>query len=263
MVHIDKEMKAGITGHVSNPIEDFLREYEELADDCCLTSQQKVETIICYIPVALQDLWKLLEGYAARDWVDFKMMLEDTYDGPSACSRYSTQKLHDFVRHSAKMQMNEEEEVLQYYRQFLGLSNPLKRIGRLTDEECNKAFWLGFHPQHCAEMYARLIAKYPDQPFDICFDYLDIYKVARATFSGNNLLDSELDEHCDELRSLEGRHLEHAQERWPDQEEHNVRRVDPNHCPHNRRRHLSPIDFTPQDAQHQHSPLPEAKTKVT
>ena len=43
-------------------------------------------------------------------------------------------------------------------------------------------------------MFARLTAKHPDQPSAIYFDYLDVCRVARATFSGNHLLDLELDE---------------------------------------------------------------------
>jgi hypothetical protein len=41
-------------------------------------------TIIRYIPLALRDLWKSLDGYLAHDWTDFRRTLEDIYDGPSA-----------------------------------------------------------------------------------------------------------------------------------------------------------------------------------
>jgi hypothetical protein len=77
-----------------------------------------------------------------------------------------------------------EEDVLHYYHQFLVLSKPLSDSQRLTTSERNKVFWHGFHSRDHAEMYARLIAKHPDQLSGIYFDYLDIYKVARATFSG-------------------------------------------------------------------------------
>ena len=43
-------------------------------------------------------------------------------------------------------------------------------------------------------MYARLIAKHPDQPSGVHFNYLDVYRVARATFSGNHLLDLKLED---------------------------------------------------------------------
>jgi len=150
------------SGQVDDPIEDFLREYEELADSYGLTSQQKIETVIWYIPVTLRDLWKSLDGYAAHDWIDFRLALEDIYNGTSAHSRHSKQKLYNFTRYSSKTRMNEKEDVLQFYRQFLIFSKPLKDAWRLTNEECNKMFWLGFHPQDRAEMFARLIAKHPD-----------------------------------------------------------------------------------------------------
>ena len=71
----------------------------------------RVETIIRYIPVTFRDLWKSLDSYAAHDWIDFRLALEDTYDSTSAHSRHSKQKLYDFARYSSKSR-NEEEDML-------------------------------------------------------------------------------------------------------------------------------------------------------
>ncbi|KAI0267962.1 hypothetical protein BGY98DRAFT_374765 [Russula aff. rugulosa BPL654] len=135
------------SGQVGDPIGEFLTEYEELADSCGLTNQQKVETIIRYIPLTHRDLWKSLEGYATHHWADFRLGLEDIYAGISAHSRHSKQKLYDFVKYASKTRMNEEEDVQRYYCRFMIFSKPLKDSQRLTDEECNKTFWLGFHPR--------------------------------------------------------------------------------------------------------------------
>jgi hypothetical protein len=178
-------------GRVSDPIEDFLDEYEELANSCSLTERQKVETVTHYITCSLRDFWKSLDSYRAYNWTDLRLTLEEIYDGPSVPSRHSEQKLRDFVRQSSKLCMNGEEDVLQYYRHFLALGKPLCNSKRLSTNECNKLFWLGFHPRDRTELYARLIAKHPDQPSSICFDYLDVYKAARAILSGNYLLDFE------------------------------------------------------------------------
>jgi hypothetical protein len=79
------------SGRVGDLIEDFLNEYEELANSCGLTDCQKVETIIRYIPLTLQDLWKSLDGYLVHDWTDFRRVLKDIYDGPLTLNRnYST-----------------------------------------------------------------------------------------------------------------------------------------------------------------------------
>jgi hypothetical protein len=40
-------------------------------------------------------------------------------------------------------------------------------------------------------MFARLIAKHPNQPAGEYFDFRDVYRVAKVTFSGHHLLDSE------------------------------------------------------------------------
>ena len=63
-------------------------------------------------------------------------------------------------------------------------------------------------------MYTRLIANHPDQPSGVYFDYLEVYKVTRATFSSNHLLDVELDDPWDEPQSARARRSERAQERW-------------------------------------------------
>jgi hypothetical protein len=154
-----------------------------------LTDRQKVETIIRYIPFSLRDLWNSLDGYLARTWMDLRLTLEEIYNGTSARSRHSEQKLLDSIRHSSKSCMDDEEDVLCYYRQFLALSKPRLDAQRLFTGQRSKVFWQGFHARDRAEMYASLIAKHPDQPSGVYFDHLDVYKVARAAFSSNHLLD--------------------------------------------------------------------------
>jgi len=51
------------TGNISEPIEDFLQEYEELADSCGLRDMQKVETVIRYVDPSQHDLWRSLDGF--------------------------------------------------------------------------------------------------------------------------------------------------------------------------------------------------------
>ncbi len=118
--------------------------------------------------------------------------------------------------------MNDKDNVLHYYQQFLVLSNPLLKVQRLSTSKCDRAFWSGFHSQDCAEMYVRLIAKYPDQPSGAHFDYMDIYKVARVTFSGTHLRDRELDNPWYGSQGLQSGHSECAQYQRSDQEEYDL-----------------------------------------
>ncbi|KAH8996030.1 hypothetical protein EDB92DRAFT_1814483 [Lactarius akahatsu] len=64
------------SGHIGDPLDDFLWEYEELATSRNLTPQEKVETITCYIPTDLQDLWKLLNSYTTPNWALFWLSIE-------------------------------------------------------------------------------------------------------------------------------------------------------------------------------------------
>jgi hypothetical protein len=50
-------------GHMEQKLDDFLREYKELADSNSLSMQQKVETIIQYVAVSHHDYWMATEGY--------------------------------------------------------------------------------------------------------------------------------------------------------------------------------------------------------
>ena len=67
-----KDSKAPyFSGRPGDPLDSFLREFEELANQSALNPQQKLETILRYIPLTLQDLWKILDGYSANDWPVF------------------------------------------------------------------------------------------------------------------------------------------------------------------------------------------------
>src|SRR5258708_21240721 len=151
----------------------------------------------------------------------------------------------DFVQHSSKARINDEGDVLDYYWQFLLLSNPLLNAQELSTSECNKAFWYGFHSQDCTEMHARLIAKHLDQPSGVHFDYKDIYKVAKATFSGNCLLDMELDGLWNKSQGHQSNRSEHAQYRWSNQEARGERNVDPIHSTDDQHHYAIPINRRP------------------
>ncbi|KAN0118727.1 hypothetical protein V8E52_004838 [Russula decolorans] len=247
------------SGQVGDPIEDFLREYEEFADSCSLTDRQKAETVIRYIPLFLRDFWKSQNGYAAGDWTGLKRELLDIYDDTSAHSRHSRQKLVEFVRRSVKLHMRDEEDVQNYYRQSIVLSKPLLDSHHLTIDERNKAFWLGFHNRDRNKMYARLIANNPYQPAREHFDYLDVYKVARATFSGDHLLDLDEDDPWEEPQGIKDRHSERARERRL--EERSLRQANSSRQSYERRRHRSPTDLFPRESRHsdpRFSPSPES-----
>src|SRR5258708_22729117 len=116
-------------------------------------------------------------------------------------------------------------------------------------------------------MYVRLIAKYPDQPSGAHFDYMDVYKVARVTFSGTHLRDRELDDPWYGSQGLQSGRSECAQYQRSDQEEYDLQRAAAIHRMYEQRRYPIPIDRRPRDPCYQHpdthiAPPPEAETQV-
>jgi hypothetical protein len=167
-------------------LEVFLREYENLAATHGLTPREKVEQILRYVSPELCDLWQFLDGYSTKDWHAFKQSIKDIYGEASMMSRYSKQRLREFIKLTSKSRMADEEDVRTYYKRFLVLCKPLMQHRKITEEECNAAFWGGFHPEDRRLMIPRLIASYPHHPKAQPFDYEDVFKVARAEFTNGH-----------------------------------------------------------------------------
>jgi len=82
-------------------IEDFLKEYEELANRCGLSEQQKVETVIRYINTTQRHIWMSLSGFVCHDWDDLCRELCKEYISPTAQGWFSKQKLVELTNRSA------------------------------------------------------------------------------------------------------------------------------------------------------------------
>jgi hypothetical protein len=102
---------------------------------------------------------------------------------PASDSQYSKRKLFDFLEDSAHYLMEEENDVLRYYREFNLLSKPLFDSGRLTSQERDAAFMRGFHPDDCADLLPRLLAKFPSVRGKRPFPYKDVFQTAREVFA--------------------------------------------------------------------------------
>ncbi len=157
-----------------------LKEYEALADSCRLTDQQKVEMIIHYVPPFRCKLWKSLGGYASGNWPQYRHSLEK-YSYAGTCG---LRELLDFVKHSSKTRASREEDVHQYYQEFVALSKTLVDFCWLTKADCDAIFWSGFHPDDRSLFFDLLEVKCPCQPEEIPFDYITVFEVASVVLAG-------------------------------------------------------------------------------
>ncbi|KAH9009742.1 hypothetical protein EDB84DRAFT_1571028 [Lactarius hengduanensis] len=177
------------SGHADS-FEDFLEEFEALAYDCALTDPQRVDVIIRYVDPSMREFWKSLNGYRSRDWPLFRQSLVNIFGNPIPRHQIMRQKLHSHVQDSSRRRMDCEDDVSQYYRQFLCYSAPLVHTGHLSEEERDAAFWYGFHPEDRKVVWPRLLGKNPLQPPDVPFHFEDVFDCARAAFAYDNYFPS-------------------------------------------------------------------------
>ena len=83
-----------------------------------------------------------------------------------------------------KLYMKGEDDVYRYYQQFQMLSLRLLDLRRLSEEERDMMFWLGFHPEDRATLFHCLHCRHPNQAAGEPFEYKEVYKLARNVFSG-------------------------------------------------------------------------------
>jgi hypothetical protein len=107
MPYVKDNKAPHFAGEVGEQLEDFLREYEELATTCTLTDRQKVKTILHYVPHKLQYLWKVLDGYSAHDWNAFRLSLEGLYQATSTQAKYSLWAFSNIIQFSCKNLANQ------------------------------------------------------------------------------------------------------------------------------------------------------------
>jgi len=146
MPSVRSKIAPHFSGDIEHPIEDFLDEYEGLADKYGLSGREKVETVTRYVDRSQRHVWQNLPGFINRDWDNFRHELCIEYVSPTPEGQFSRQKLVDFASKYARKRMEDETDVINYQRQFNAQSKVLLSTGRITVGERNALFWRGFHP---------------------------------------------------------------------------------------------------------------------
>ncbi|KAH9036801.1 hypothetical protein EDB85DRAFT_2288079 [Lactarius pseudohatsudake] len=148
----------------ADSLEDFLEEYEGLAYGCALTDPQRVDVLIRYVAPLLRDFWRSLNGYRSHNWPLFRQSLVTIFGNPTPRHQIMRQKLHSHVQDSSRRRMD-------------------FHAGHLSEEECNTAFWYGFHPKDREVLRPCLLSKNPFQLPDAPFHFEDVFSCARAAFA--------------------------------------------------------------------------------
>jgi hypothetical protein len=172
------------TGHRSESLADFLQEYEELAELHQLTESQKVETITRYTTTDLKNYWRDLPGYSTLDWPRFCRSLRLAHPQLDFCDRFTKQRLFDYASKCSRTRIRDEEDVLIYYQNFARLSTALLNNLRLTNEDRDKAFFYGFHPEDRQLLVPRILMSNPRINSRDAYPITAVLEAARLVFAG-------------------------------------------------------------------------------
>ncbi|KAH9956553.1 hypothetical protein BGW80DRAFT_1187177 [Lactifluus volemus] len=171
-------------GSRAESIDDFLLEYEELADFYQLSEEQKVETITRYTSPDFKDYWKDLAGYATLDWAWFCQSLRHAHPKRGPSERYTKQRLFDYASKCSLTRIRDEEDVLVYYQHFAQLAAALLSSQRLTAEDQDKAFFYGFHPDDRQILAPRILSNNPQLNSCDTYPISEVLDAARRVFAG-------------------------------------------------------------------------------
>ncbi|KAH9952487.1 hypothetical protein BC827DRAFT_1274593 [Russula dissimulans] len=120
------------------------------------------------------------------------------YPSPSTASP-DEYALLELIKGVSESRMSSDHEVIDYYECFVDLSWPVYISHPTPKQDRDMWFWHGFHPKDRKALFHHLMAKYPNQPQGVFFDYHDVCDAGCTVFyrcrSWEHLLEQDQDPH--------------------------------------------------------------------
>ncbi|PPR07567.1 hypothetical protein CVT24_008785 [Panaeolus cyanescens] len=159
----------------SREISRYFEDVELLVSQARLISDRdKIDAVVCYADFDISDLWQSLPQFTAQppSYVAFKSAVLSLY--PHADhhdNKFTISSLNDLIFHTRQSGIRNIEDLGQYYRQFLHISNFLTTKSRLSDIDSQRRFVMGFPDDLFVKILARLQVQFldhdPDSPWPI------------------------------------------------------------------------------------------------
>ncbi|KAI0258010.1 hypothetical protein BC834DRAFT_837080 [Gloeopeniophorella convolvens] len=142
---------------------------------------------IRYLDIDTADLWKTAPEYgdAGKTYDQFKVAIHGLYPGSTGDRRYTIKDLELLVSNTAQAGLSSSNDLGDYYRQFLSISQYLIIHNRLSTQEQSRLFRRGFNPELNTRVDRCLEVKYPDHHPDDPFDLAVIREAASFVLLGS------------------------------------------------------------------------------
>ena len=126
---------------------DFFAQFEDLADSCGLTSQEKFRTVLRYLDSDTKELWALFPKSSQGDYNKFKTRILEEHPGADKGAQYIYHDLENIVLCHVNQDISTETEFIEYSHKFHPVATWLVKNKKILEHKRDKLFWQGL-PRH-------------------------------------------------------------------------------------------------------------------
>lgn len=149
----------------------YLEDIEQLSDHAGHTSEQRIKSAIRYAPADESETWTMLDEALGKDWDKFVAAVKSLYPGCEGDRRFTRTDLENLCAEQARIPMQSQEDLGQYYRKFFKISRHLIQKKKLAELERDRLFLDGIHTTANIairrRLEIRLIDHHPEDPYDL------------------------------------------------------------------------------------------------
>src|SRR6266481_9560849 len=170
------------TGHHAE-IESFIHEFIQMMNLYNILATERFELITCYVSRRVAEVIEALTKYQRKDWDGLKKQLKKLYNHIKVEKCYSEKHLEAFVKEWSHKALHNLSYFWKYQRDFLHIGGWLLQAQKITNNQYQKAFWMGL-PRHIQKhLEARLFQVDPNLSLTMPFPVTMIIEAAEHIFN--------------------------------------------------------------------------------
>lgn len=164
-------------------LEDFLERFEILAIGVQLTPAETVKAITQYMTRRQKELFESLDGHLAKDWVEFEKSLTLVFPSIASEQKYSQMTLQSTSMKAVKTYRSTHADFQAYIRHFMPVAKWLVAKKKITEEDQNRMFWFGIHPDNRVQLKPEMKLHLPRHDITTTWPMDEVMAVAKKIYN--------------------------------------------------------------------------------
>ncbi|KAG2339098.1 hypothetical protein BDR05DRAFT_892293 [Suillus weaverae] len=159
-------------------LNEFLDQYEDIADQAVLAGQDCIKGLIRYLSVNDKELWAGVPEAQLGDFDAFIKVVKVMYPGCEGDRYFTLTDLHTLSHNQSARPMRLHIKLGDYFREYIRVSQYLLAKAHIGEIERNCIFLEGFPSDVQAQIRMRLMIKFPDHHHEDPYPMTDVHKAA-------------------------------------------------------------------------------------